>query len=104
MIEDKEIKQLGIKSVINVFGDELSQDTINILYTLSNQQRSISYKRLDFKRDKNLPFGLRDYKSLKELLRVIYYKTFAIEEAERMQDEFKSVLNVSEEYSLRKPE
>ena len=50
MIENKESKQLGIKSVINVF--ELSQEAKNILRTISNQERSINYKRLSFKRIK----------------------------------------------------
>ena len=44
MIENKESKQLGIKSVINVFGDELSQESKNILYPLSNQEKSITTK------------------------------------------------------------
>ena len=60
---------------------------------------SISYKRLNFKRDKNLEFDFRDYKSLKESFKDIYYKTFTIEEAERMQNEFDSVVNALEEYS-----
>ena len=50
MIENKESKQLCIKSVINVF--ELSQEAKNILHTISNQERSINYKRLCFKRIK----------------------------------------------------
>ena len=54
MVDKKQINELGIKSVINVFGDKLSQEAKNILYTLSNQEKSIDYKRLNFKRDKNL--------------------------------------------------
>ena len=50
MIENKESKQLGIKSVINAF--ELSQEAKNILRTIGNQERSINYKRLSFKRIK----------------------------------------------------
>ena len=93
MIENKESKQLGIKSVINVFGDELSQEVKNVLYTLSNQEKSINCKILSFKRDKNLVFDFRDYRYLKELFRDIYYKNFIIEEAERVQYEFNPVLD-----------
>ena len=41
MIDNKQINELGIKSVINVFSDKLSQEAKNILYTLSNQEKSI---------------------------------------------------------------
>ena len=37
MIQNKKIKRLGIISVINFFGDELSQEAKNILYTFNNQ-------------------------------------------------------------------
>ena len=40
-IDNKQINELGIKSVINVFSDKLSQEAKNILYTLSNQEKSI---------------------------------------------------------------
>ena len=52
MIENKESKQFGIKSVINVFGDELSQEANDIFYTLSNPEKSINCKKLTFKRQK----------------------------------------------------
>ena len=41
MIENKENKHLGIKSVISIFDDELSQEAKNFLYTLSNQEKRI---------------------------------------------------------------
>ena len=39
MIENKESKQFGIKSVINAFGDDLSQEAKHILYKLSDQEK-----------------------------------------------------------------
>ena len=39
MIENKESKQFGIESVINAFGDDLSQEAKNILYKLSDQEK-----------------------------------------------------------------
>lgn len=74
MIENKESKQWGIKSVINVFGDNLSQKAKNILYELSNQEKGNNYKILSFKWDKSLLFEFIDYRSIKELFRDIYYK------------------------------
>ena len=52
MIEDKQSKQWGLKSVIDVFDDDWSQEGKYILYTISNQEKSIEQKRLNFKRDK----------------------------------------------------
>ena len=49
-----------------VFNDDLSQEAKDILYTLTNQEKSIDYKRLGFKRDKYLEFAFRDFKFLKE--------------------------------------
>ena len=68
MIEDKQNKQLGIKSVTVVFNDDLSQEGKDILYTLTNQEKNIDYKRLGFKRDKNLEFGFRDFKVFKRMI------------------------------------
>ena len=102
MNKNKQSKQLGINSVIDVFDDDLSQEAKNILYILSNQEKSISYKRLNFKRDKNFLFNFRDYRSLKELSKDIYYKKFAIKEA--VSVEINVALDKLKEYSPRKPE
>ena len=93
MNESKQSKQLGINLVIDVFDDDFSQEAKNIIYISSNQEKSISYKRLNFKRDKNFLFDFRDYRSLKELSKYIYYKKFAIKEAERVQNEINVVLD-----------
>ena len=69
LIKNKEQKQLGIKSMINIFDEHLSQKIKNMLNQLNNQEKSINYKRLNFKRDKNLEFDFRGYRSLKEFLR-----------------------------------
>ena len=74
LTENKESKQWGIKSVINVFGNDLSQKAKNILYDLSNQEKSINYKIPSFKWGKSLLFEFIDYRSIKELFRDIYYK------------------------------
>ena len=57
---------------------------------------------LRFKRANNLVFGFRDYRSLKELFRDIYYKKFTIEEAERVKQEFNAVLGALKEKQLKK--
>ena len=98
MIENKDSKQLDIKSVIIVFGDELSQEAKNILYTISNQQKNIDYKRLSFERNKNLEFDFSGYNSLKELFKDIYYKKLSIEKAEGIQEECNVVLGTLKKY------
>ena len=60
------------------------------------------YNRLNFKRDKNFEFDSRDYRSLKELFKEIYYwKLWA--PAEDMQKQFASVLTALEKYKPKKP-
>ena len=65
IIGNKDSNQLGIKSVTNIFDEELSQEAKNMLIKLNDQEKGIDYKRLSFKRDENLEFDFRDYKFLK---------------------------------------
>ena len=88
MIENQKDNQLGMKSVDDIFDEELSQEAKNVLPKLSNQEKSIEYKKFSFKRDKNLDFDFRDYRSLKELFKGIYYRNLSIDEAEKIQDEY----------------
>ena len=46
-------------------------------------------------------FGFRDYRSLKELFRDIYYKKFTIEEAERVKQVFNALLGALKKYSSK---
>ena len=75
-----------------------------ILDKLNNQEKLLNYKKIDSKRDVNLGFYFSDYRSLKEPFKVIYYRNLSIDEAERLQDEFDSVLSALKEYNPRKPE
>ena len=105
LIENKEQKQLRIKSVIDIFDDNLSQKAKNyMLNKLNNQEKSINYKRLNFKRDKNLEFDLRDNKPLKELFKGIYYWKLLIDRAGDIKKEFACALTALEKYKLTKPE
>ena len=49
-------------------------------------------------------FDFRDYSSLKELFKQIYYRNFKIKDAERKQDEFMAVYNALEKYNPEKPD
>ena len=69
MIENKKDSQLDIKSATDVLDEELSQQAQDVLTNLSNQEKIINYKKLSFKRDRNLDFDFRSYGSLKELLK-----------------------------------
>ena len=71
MIKNKENKQLGIKSAIDNFDKEPSQEIKNMLIKFNNQEKIINYKRLSFKRDRNWEFGFKNFKSLKEFFKEI---------------------------------
>ena len=75
-----------------------------MLAKISNQEKLINYKKLDFRRDSSLEFYFSDYRSLKELFKAIYYRKISIENAEGIQEEFKAILSVLERYNPRKPE
>ena len=60
------------------------------------QKQCINYKRLNLKRDKNLDFDFRGYKSLKEFFKEMYYWKLSIDRAEDIQKEFASVLTALE--------
>ena len=70
----------------------------------NNQEKSIYYKRLTFRRDKNLEFDFRDYRSLKELFKEIYYRKISIDRAEDIQKEDNILLDAIEEYKPKNPD
>ena len=63
---------------------------------LSNQEKIINYKKLSFKRDKNLKFDFSDYKSLKELFKEIYYRKIPIDRSDDIQKEYSNLLDALE--------
>ena len=75
-----------------------------MLIALGDQEKSIKYKNLYFSRDRTLGYDFRDYKSLKEIFRDIYYNSFSIQEAENMQSEFTATLTALEQCRPRKSE
>ena len=102
MIKNKN-NQSGIKLVTYMLDEESSQEAQNVLIKLNNQEKIIDYKKLDFRRDKDLKFEFSDYRSLEELIKAIYYRNISIDRAERTQDEYDALLNALEKYKPRNP-
>ena len=96
MIENKNDNQLGIKSVTSILDKELSQEGKKVLIKLNIQEKIINYKKLDFRRDKDLKFEFSDHRSSKELLKEIYYRNISIDKAEIIEDEYDVQLNALE--------
>ena len=61
-------------------------------------------ENLHFKPSNVNEFNFREYNSLKELFKAIYYRNRKIEDAERKQDEFMGIYNALNNYGARKPE
>ena len=93
--------QLGIKLVGYTVRKELSQEAKNLLVKLNNQEKLITYRKLNFEGRNNRDYDFSDYSSLKELLRAIYFRKLTIEDAERIQDEFNVVLGVLKDYPAK---
>ena len=76
-----------------------------MLVKLDNQEELIKYKwRLYFKASDMNEFDFRDFKTVKELFRAIYYRNLSIEDAETNQITFEGTLNVLERYNPKKPD
>ena len=71
-----------------------------MLTKINNQEKKYQLQRFNIKRDKNLEFDFRDFKSLKE----IYYWKFLIDRTEVIQKEFAGAFPALEKYKPTKPE
>ena len=104
MIKNKKDNQLGINSAADMIYDKLSVEAKNMLAKISNQEKLINYKKLDFGRDNSLDFHFSDYRSLNKVFKAIYYRKISIDDAEGIQEEFKAILSALEGCNPRKPE
>ena len=93
--EENKDSQLGINSIGYTVREELSQEAKDLL------EKLINYQKLNFKGGNNRDYDFRDYSSLKELFRAIYFRKLTIEEAKRIQDEFNVALGVQEYYPAK---
>ena len=100
MIENEKDNQLGIKTVTYMLDEEFSQEAKDMFVKLSNREKIIDCRNLDFSRNNNLELYFSDYRSLKELLKAIYYRNLSIDEAERIQ-EYEAELVALERYRPR---
>ena len=76
-----------------------------MLVKLDNQEELIKYKwRLYFKASDMNEFDFRDFKTVKELFRAIYYRNLSIEDAETNKITFEGTLNVLKRYNPKKPD
>ena len=64
-------------------------------------QRDADCKKLKIIGGNKFMYDFSDYKTLKELLRDIYYRNMSINKAEQKQDEFDVILSALSEYSPR---
>ena len=96
--------QLSIESVGYTVKEELSQEAINILNKLANQENLIDSKKLSFKGGNNRDYDFSSYRPLKELFRTIYYGEILLAEAEREQNEFDDLFDNLRAYRPRNPE
>ena len=69
-----------------------------MLDKLSNQEKLIDYKKPNFRGGNNVDYDFSNFRSLRELFRVIYYGEILIAAAEAEQDDFYYMLNKLESY------
>ena len=89
-------------SAADTTDEKLSPEAKNMLAKLTNQEKLIEYKWLYFKPSDVNEFDFREYNSLKDLFKTIYYRNLKIEDAGRKQDGFMAIFNALEKYNPRK--
>ena len=68
---------------------------------LSNQEKLIDYKKLNFKGGNNVDYDFSNFRPLRELFRAIYYGEVLIPGAERDQNGFAALLDRLRAYNPR---
>ena len=102
MIKDKKDDQLTTAAVSNIIDERLSPKAKDLVAKLFHLEKTIKYKWLSLKVGNSKNFDFRDYMSLKEFFKVIYYRNLSLEDAERKQEEFNGILGALEKYVPRK--
>ena len=102
LLNENKDDQLSVKYIGYTVKQELSQEAKNLLEKLNNQEKLINYRKLNFKGGSNIDYDFNNSRSLRELLRVIYYGGVLIPGAEREQNEFDDMLEILKKYKPRK--
>ena len=99
-IEDKnKVKNKDIKEVTDFVDQPLSSEANELIEEIKTIQKNVNNRKLKFKGGNMKDYDFSDYKTVKELFRDLYDRNITIDEAERKQDEFNTVLHVLKNYS-----
>ena len=98
-LEENNDSQLGLNSI----GYTVKQEAKNMLKKLNNQEKLISYRKLNFTGGNKVDYDFSEYRSLKELFKAIYTRNITIEKAEKIQEEFNAITDTLKNYKPKKP-
>ena len=62
-------------------------------------QKDLDYRKSKIRGGNNITYDFSDYKTFKELFRLLCFKKMTIDDAEMKQDEFDSILGVFSNYT-----
>ena len=93
------IKSKDIKEVTDFVNQPLSFEAIELINEIKNIQKNVDYRKLKIIGGGRKEYDFSDYRTFKELFRDLCYRTITIDEAERKQDEFNTVLHLLKKYS-----
>ena len=108
-IEEKREEQLKaikskdkhIKEVTDFIEKPLSLEAKALIEEIKFMLRDVDYRKLKIIGCNGVSYGFSDYKTFKELFKVIYYKNMSINKAGQKQDEFAAILNALSRYFPR---
>ena len=99
-IEDEnKVKNKDIKEVTDFVNQPLSFEAKEVINEIKTIQKNVDYRKSKIIGGDKKEYDFSDYRTFKELFRGLYYRTFTIDELERKQDEFSTVLHLLKKYS-----
>ena len=96
---EKKVKNKDIKEVTNFVYQPLSSEVKELIEEIKTIQKIVDYRKLKIRGGNMKDYDFSYYKTFKELFRDFYCRNITIDEVEKKQDEFNTVLHVLKNYS-----
>ena len=93
------VENKDIKEVTDFVNQPLSFEAKELINEIKTIKKNVDYRKLKTIGGDKREYDFSDYITFKELFRDLYYRAITIDEAERKQDDFNTVLHLLKKYS-----
>ena len=94
-------KTENIKEVTDFVNQLLSLEVKELIEEIRVIQKYVDYRKLKIRGGNSTDYDFSDYRTCKELFRVLYSKKITIDEVERNRDKFNAIMSVLKNYTPR---